>query len=1124
MPTEKVYLDMTFMGDAAMLQKYYKSILDQVYKKIGSADHNMALAKYSNDFSIREGAFAQTEKYQGVTFVAFEFHRGKMAGAYEPFMSIMRDMLHASYPGTLDQLMEKCNVYKPQRSIFATYFETGKCHREEPLLYNETQYERERMEDAVLKMFLELSEYCPILLLINRIQLASYSTVLFLKRLLTEPNTKNVGIVLGMNSLWRLHEYLNPAWEELTEALEERSCIYNIGNAGYREEEETASAEMQAVSEELQRLSNDMFLMDFEQATYGLEQINRRIKFDNQEVSAKDCFELWYLYAFVSIYTNDLPKALEVSEDIRQMDAEELLAEGESRDPEYYYYYLSATTYMYQNRLAEAMEGAKKAQEVGRENEACLFAAELLETKARMAGWNNVFFCAQDVEISKSLIEKMMKYHYTNHLSYIYIYAYDNKPETVAKAYVSEGQLLYFSKGIKLAKENGNERLLFNAYQKNIMLAVANGMYQIGMLYTVRTFEIIVNKVSVEGGRVFSAIGYDLSAMGKNELAISYFEKAMQIFYDLNLPEDIAEVYYNMALNYIDMDCFEEADDCLSCCMHIVEKLHLNSLRVCNLSKLYALLALCNQMLGNYFNCEQYLNNSKQFLDYVIEKEKVQNETGIIHDYTTCDDDMFLYHFSLALKNLDEGDEKEATLNLDAAERHLLQAEGNQYFCYRLFRTCRAELYEKQGNVPLQQEENALLMQHEENRRSMTAKDELEILAPLEEYLRENDTLRVSDEEIEALIHHESIRRAYLREKRQVEFMSTWQKLLDMSETVSAEKIMDNVMKSFMYQFNLDCSMYIRYGKKGSKILYDNTDVELPEDIPSILKSIFEKRQKGFAVSKISMNYTENLNVIKWFGEDRICSMAAVPFFDNGRVTSIVIAYIRMKDNWHSSVNRYMLDESDLHMYELLFREVQYSLNRLDAYERIYEMNQLLYRSAVTDQLTGVSNRKGFYEQVASLIDEVRAGKREKRFAIMFIDLDNFKGYNDTYGHDVGDLLLVSMSHIFDRVALNNGFVVRWGGDEFLILAYTDDRDSLDSYAQQIYQEIKEHDSFTGAIENAIGKKVSIEEEKKLSCSIGIVSSGQVEREDDINNMIMQADDLMYEVKKHSKGTYKFVE
>ena len=146
---------------------------------------------------------------------------------------------------------------------------------------------------------------------------------------------------------------------------------------------------------------------------------------------------------------------------------------------------------MYQGRLFDAVEYAKKSQKCAEKagSEKWVFLSELLEVQARMSGWYNIFFCAQNVDISDELIEKLIRYNYKNHLAYIYVYAYDNKPEIVARAYKSEAQLLYFSKGVALAKEIGNEELVYSAYQKNIMLASTNGMYEISILYSVRTFE-----------------------------------------------------------------------------------------------------------------------------------------------------------------------------------------------------------------------------------------------------------------------------------------------------------------------------------------------------------------------------------------------------------------------------------------------------------------------------------------------------------------------------------------------------------------------------------------------------------------------------------------------------------
>ena len=252
-----------------------------------------------------------------------------------------------------------------------------------------------------------------------------------------------------------------------------------------------------------------------------------------------------------------------------------------------------------------------------------------------------------------------------------------------------------------------------------------------------------------------------------------------------------------------------------------------------------------------------------------------------------------------------------------------------------------------------------------------------------------------------------------------------------------------------------------------------------------------------------------------------MCSLVAVPYFNNSKLENFLIAYVRMKDNWHSSVNRYMLDEDDLNMYQLLFREVKYSLNRLDAYDKIYEMNNKLYLSAVTDQLTGIYNREGSYRRIKDLMDEFLGGKRKPELGLMFIDLDNFKHYNDTYGHDVGDLVLKEMADIFSGLCEKHGFVCRYGGDEYIIVFFTADEEKLTETAELIYKKIDQADGFEGAISEKLKKQISIKKEQRISCSIGIVSAKDVHDEEEINQMIKRADDLLYSIKTTKKGTYR---
>ena len=418
----------------------------------------------------------------------------------------------------------------------------------------------------------------------------------------------------------------------------------------------------------------------------------------------------------------------------------------------------------------------------------------------------------------------------------------------------------------------------------------------------------------------------------------------------------------------------------------------------------------------------------------------------------------------------------------------------------------------------LYEEEKTVLQQYEESQRSTFGSLMEEIirkLPPVEETLK-----KITIQELDELLWQESMVLAYKSKKRQLDFISTWQNLIDVTG-VSAKEMMEAVMKTFLNHFNVDCAVYVRYIERKPQVLFNNTGKEMKPEILEELEFSLKQNAGGFVISKISSNYAEHQDVASLFGEDDVCSMVAVPFFNNEKIESFLITYVLMKDNWHSSVNRYMLDEDDLSMYQLLFREVKYSLNRIDAYDKIYEMNTRLYLSAVTDQLTGIYNREGFYRKLNSMLGEFERGERNSQLGLMFIDLDNFKHYNDTFGHDVGDLILIKMAEIFKELSEDRGFVCRYGGDEFIIVFYNADKLLLEKWAKQIYTMIAEAEGFEKEISESLGKKVSIAKEQRISCSIGIVAKENIGDEDEINTLIKQADNLLYTIKTSTKGTYR---
>lgn len=1104
-----------------MIEKYYNGAIEQVVEGLGNAANNSVLVRYSNDFSICDlPCVKKYEKSEELFFVGHEFFDNEIPGGYEPYLAGIRSMFGKYMTCSVEEFMEECDVYYLHRPIIQSYFEKGICKREEKVLLDEVEYEQERMTGAIVKMLCRLSEVCPIVILMNRFQMAAKSTMMLTYQLLCS-ECKNIGIILGVNDVQTIPEFLLPAWENIYEKLDDGSRVYHIGDSGKKIDGGVWTEKHldYGTEDRLHKLNNLVELLDYEQAFFLMEKVERQIKFDNLVMSDENIYWILSQLANVSILTKDLAKALEICGDL-----EKLHLEGKEQECGFEHDYLVATAYMYQGKLPEALEYAKRAGDhAGKmQDEYRAFHAELLEAQIQMSGWYNIFFCTQDVKISDSLIERLILYNFKNHLAHIYIYAYDNKPEIVAKAYRSEALLIYFSRGVAIAKEIGNEKLVNTAYQKNIMLASTNGMYEISLLYSVRTSESLKSLKSVEGGRIYSGIAYNLCAMGQNEMAGKYYNYAVALFYELRRPEDIAEVQYNMSLNYIMLGEYAKAEIYLMQCMKAIEKLHLNSLRVCNLSKLYGLLALVSILQGNRFNCERYLYNCSQFLNYVLEKEKMENSLGTVHDYAKVDDDMFLYTFAMALLERRNGNKERTQELFQQAEEYLKRAEGNQFFSYALFRRSRMEWFQETGKDILYEREKEQLLQYEEVHSRMFDGFSEELCASFPPIEQKDGGEEITLSKIDELIGQESILVAYNSKKRQLNFISTWQKLIDVTG-VTAETMMESVMKNFLNHFNVDCAVYVRYIEDTPQVLWNNTGIEMHPEVLRKIEYTLKKNTGGFAISKISSNYAEHQEVAAIFGEDDVCSMVAVPFFDNARIESFLIAYVRMKDNWHSSVNRYMLDEDDLNMYQLLFREVRYSLNRLEAYDKIYEMNTRLYLSAVTDQLTGICNREGFYRKLSDLIEEIKNHQRAAELGLMFVDLDNFKYYNDTFGHDVGDLILKKMSEIFDELSRDRGFVCRYGGDEFIIVLYTTDREILENTAKQVYERIQKSGGFEQEISERIRQKVVIDSAHKISCSIGIAASSGIHDEEEINQMIKNADNLLYSVKTSTKGTYKIL-
>jgi len=114
--------------------------------------------------------------------------------------------------------------------------------------------------------------------------------------------------------------------------------------------------------------------------------------------------------------------------------------------------------------------------------------------------------------------------------------------------------------------------------------------------------------------------------------------------------------------------------------------------------------------------------------------------------------------------------------------------------------------------------------------------------------------------------------------------------------------------------------------------------------------------------------------------------------------------------------------------------------------------SHMLYHEAQVDQLTGLKNRRGFYEYYS---DIVRPRLAIEKVSVIMCDIDFFKRVNDTYGHNAGDAVLVHIADILQRSVQGNGEVIRWGGEEFVLLLLERDGSQAIALAENIRETVE---------------------------------------------------------------------
>ncbi len=194
-----------------------------------------------------------------------------------------------------------------------------------------------------------------------------------------------------------------------------------------------------------------------------------------------------------------------------------------------------------------------------------------------------------------------------------------------------------------------------------------------------------------------------------------------------------------------------------------------------------------------------------------------------------------------------------------------------------------------------------------------------------------------------------------------------------------------------------------------------------------------------------------------------------------------------------SGANDFIVKQSFL--VEEFYCRVNHCLETLSLMSKIKE-------SAVRDFLTGLYNRRYFFDSAEEFVQ--RSLNKDSNVACTMIDIDFFKKVNDTYGHDVGDQVIVNVADMINNSFSDDGIVARFGGEEFCVLTSGRSQQEIIRKFKKLRQKVERNPSAELAENNSVF----------VTISIGVCTVP----EKNIVEMITVADELLYKAKEGGRN------
>ncbi len=1011
---------------------------------------------------------------------------------YFPFLNWIQDELKDKSEKELIQIFESANLYQYHIPLLLSYFQKGTAERYENILDDELSYEQHRIMESIWNLFVNLLGDEPTLIIVENFHLIPHSTFELIDQFIIKATQYPFLFVFSINKTARLSNLIEEEqWRKMNDLIQNYSILLDFTSNDQDLDDKNTEINVRKPVENLTVAWNAFQLLALQDSLELCNQLYKnQFQLENGLTLDENC-TLLRLMGDVNYHLKEQDKAY--------INYHALLNTAQQQGMTNLIIYAHQQLgFIHLNK--EDLETAEKlanqclklAGEI-KDDKSVFYALMLLfliEDKSRkhdIESWQEMFY--RVIKIAQKLkMENHLAFFSTNPFG-----QYSRMDDNIENIH---------HLGVSIAKKNGNEFRLAVAYQTMGLVQAVKGNYE-EVIKLYRKSKQIKARLGnpLELSYVHNGLGFYHFMTGTYVQADRNFQKALGLLKKVKDYHEIAMTFFNLAYTYLFAYREDWAIDYLEKTLYLMDVLQLKNLAYHSLFGIYATLGVSYCMNGNYAKAYEFWTRIQVM--------------GLA-PYTAKNEEYFLFYMLNAFLQTHDDKVGLAIFYFNGAGHYLNKTNDSIKYMGPWYCLEYARFLKTNGMI-----EKSQSLLEEGLKRSMDLGNKF-YHNLIQAELDENPPLpspfhgKPANIDFEWIIESAKMQNTLVilhKKYDEIHFLNSFQTLMSQFEghDLLIRKAVDHIHNSFLVD-----SVYFHIFQNGEWIeLYSrHSSQSLLEDHGNDLINILTVKPVNIFMPHVEQE--ESLNHLKLW----VHSLMSFPLITGTKWHGHILC-LANKEN-------YNLEQEDMEVLSLAIRQLISALEKIDQkrqillnMQKLNVLNKHLQQAAVTDILTKLGNRAALIEKVKSEINRIKRYGDSPRsiFSLMFIDLDNFKYYNDTFGHHVGDMLLVKFSVLLESAVREIDFLARYGGDEFVCVLPETGEDGAIVLANRIYQLIRENVNFKNDIEEYVSHPIQIPEHQLLNCSIGI-SVYTSQYSGDVHAIIRDADTALYMAKKKGKGTY----